>query len=353
MPVPKRPFVRDHCRSSQRAPACAQVRVVFQSIASIFGDSLVGQSSQFPPVISQGFCVLHCPAAFCAHYSSDGRDRGIRKCFFITRGKKIWGDAAETDGQTDTQKDKTASGKKWDWTRFASRQFASWCDAGILDSNLASRKSKPPWGALPSKKLEALLRSLANCTFLWLLLVAQPPAGDATLSQKASSHLPHAHSQTPRSVARWPPPFALRGIRPSACLGMGLDANGTAHIRACLAKRFLKLEGEDWRPSPKSHVFITGSRGRGISRCEVDKWSAPLIEPFGQATRTFIASAEWAGFLRNGRLGASALFLRQKVLVLSASMLVGREGREISRVSPTFVKTAERGQKTRFPHRRR
>ena len=165
--------------------------------------------------------------------------------FHHSRRKKIWGDAAETDGQTDNQRDKTASGKKWDWTRFASRQFSSWCDAGILDSNLASRKSKPPWGALPSKKLKALLRSLANCTFLWLLLVAQPPSRRRNALQKASSHLPHAHSQTPRSrsVARWPPPFALRGIRPTACLGMGLDANGTAHIRACLAKRFLKREG--------------------------------------------------------------------------------------------------------------
>ena len=148
--------------------------------------------------------------------------------------------------QTNRQKDKTASGKKWDWTRFASRQFSSWCDAGILDSNLARRKSKPPPVVLSSKKLEALLRSLANCTFLWLLLVAQPPPGDATLSQKASSHLPHAaaaarelpHSQTPRSVGRLldggRPPFALRGIRPSACLGMGLDANGTAHVCTCL-----------------------------------------------------------------------------------------------------------------------
>ena len=56
-----------------------------------------------PSLISQGFCVFQPLAAFCAHYSSDGRDRGIRKCFFITRGKKIWGDAAETDGQTDGQ----------------------------------------------------------------------------------------------------------------------------------------------------------------------------------------------------------------------------------------------------------
>ena len=96
--------------------------------------------------MSHGFCVFQPPAAFCAHYSSDGPDRGIRKCFFITRGKKIWGDAAETDGQTERQRDKTASGKKWDWTRLASRQFSSWCDAGILDSNLASRKSKPTGG---------------------------------------------------------------------------------------------------------------------------------------------------------------------------------------------------------------
>ena len=113
------------------------------------------------------------------------------------------------DRRTD-RKTKRLRVKKWDWTRFASRQFSSWCDAGILDSNLARRKSKPPAVVLSSKKLEALLRSLANCTFLWLLLVAQPPPGDATLSQKASSHLPHAaaaarelpHSQTPRSVGR-------------------------------------------------------------------------------------------------------------------------------------------------------
>ena len=46
--------------------------------------------------------------------------------------------------QMDRQKDKMASGKKWGWTRFASRQFSSRCDVGILDSNLARRKSKPP-----------------------------------------------------------------------------------------------------------------------------------------------------------------------------------------------------------------
>ena len=128
---------------------------------------------------------------------------------------------------------------------------------------------------LSFKKLEALLRSLANCTFLWLLLVAQPPGGDATLSQKASSHLPHAHSQTPRSVARWPPPFALRGIRPSACLGMGLDANGTAHIRACLAKRFLKREGKIGDHPPKAMCSSRGHVGGGSAGARLTSGQRP------------------------------------------------------------------------------
>ena len=124
-----------------------------------------------------GFLRLTLPCRFLRSlFLGRSRPRNSQMFFHHSRRKKIWGDAAETDGQTDRQRDKTASGKKWDWTRFASRQFSSWCDAGILDSNLASRKSKPPWGALPSKKLGAPLRSLANCTFLWLLLVAQPPS---------------------------------------------------------------------------------------------------------------------------------------------------------------------------------
>ena len=106
---------------------------------------------------------------------------------------------------------------------------------------------------------------------------------------------------------------------------------------------------------PKSHVFVTGTRGRGISRCEVDKWSAPLIEPFGQATRTFIASAsrvkaEWARFLRNGRLGAAALFLRQKVLVHIAGVSFGR-GREEENISsvPKICQNGGKRAKNAFP----
>ena len=48
----------------------------------------------------------------------------------------------------------------------------------------------------------------------------------------------------------------------------------------------------------------------------------------------------WAPLLRNGRLRAAALFLRQKVLVFTTRSAC----REISRVSPTFVKSAKRGQ---------
>ena len=137
---------------------------------------------------------------------------------------------------------------------------------------------------MPSKKLETLLRRLANCTFLWLLLVARR---GPTFSQKASSHLPHASHLLANGRPR-PPPFALRGVHPS------LSRDGSRRkwyiLRTRLAKQFLKPGTERRDTIPEESSLSCNDIGLGIGWLTTDKWSVTaLIEPFGQATRTFIA----------------------------------------------------------------
>ena len=116
-----------------------------------------------------------------------------------------------------------------------------------------------PSGFLPSKKPEPALGSLANCTFLWLLLVARR---GPTFSQKASSHLPHAsHLLANGRSGRLPPPFALRGVHPSLSRD-GSRRKWYLHIFVW-QNGFLNLILKNARQSPMRRCSLTRSLGKG------------------------------------------------------------------------------------------